>query len=166
MLPINTCPAGLAKACVVCHVPSPAGQASPAVNLLGEPHPLANPLRSRADSPKQGLRLKPSALDGTRTRAPHTIPSRTDLPRPSYGIPSTRRQARRISCIAQYQFSSVRQHPLYPNPSTPSQTQTISPRIQHVLSSRVAWDYRTKPPVLDLFRSVRSVPLEKNVHGT
>ena len=26
-------------------------------------------------------------------------------------------------------------------------TQTISPRIQHVLTSRVAWDYRTTPPV-------------------
>jgi hypothetical protein len=37
--------------------PSPAGQASPAVNLLGEPHALANPLRSRADSLKHGLRL-------------------------------------------------------------------------------------------------------------
>ena len=39
--------------------------------------------------------LEPGAL--------RTIPSRTDLPRPSYSIPSTHRQVRRISCIAQYQ---------------------------------------------------------------
>ena len=84
--------------------PSPAGQASPAVNLLGEPHTLANPLRSRAGSPKHGLHLKPPAPDGTRTQAIRTIPSQPDLPSPSYSIPSTRRQARRISCIAQYLF--------------------------------------------------------------
>ena len=82
--------------------PSPAGQASPAVNLLGEPHALANPLRSRANSPKHGLRLEPTAPDGTRTRATRTIPSRTDLPAQAYSIPSTRRQARRISCNDQY----------------------------------------------------------------
>ena len=44
-------------------------------------------------------RLHPTGLEPGLSR---TIPSRTGLPRPSYSIPSTRRQARRISCIAQY----------------------------------------------------------------
>ena len=40
------------------------------------------PYRSRTGPPKHGLRLKPPAPDGTRTRATRTIPSRTDLPCP------------------------------------------------------------------------------------
>ena len=94
------------------------------------------PYRSRTGPPKHGLRLKPPAPDGTRTQATRTIPSRPDLP-----LPLTHRQVvgypawPRLPLMEDWFGRAASSELCGPKfEPLPSQTQTISPRIQHVLA--------------------------------
>ena len=77
-----------------------------------------------------------------------TIPSRQDLPAPSYSPPSTcKHVGSPVWSTTIRLVKQLPQHSAGPNPPPSGPTWTISPRIHHVLTSRVAWDYRTTPPV-------------------